>query len=452
MKRTAPRTNKHQQRLTVATSTVNLTPSYQKTVQAGRKYSMPARPANKKSPAAKARAVYHKIPTTTPADDPAAYTKNPHEYGDVLIRPDSKGQTRLGGVLQRDLVYWIERHTWGKNVGSPQKVVRPEWAKLSLSQLAKLCGSDRRTVARSLADLKFRGIIEWRDRTGCGNTTAKMYKLTPEKWKKAPYYESKAMELAADEIEEAEAEETPELMATDGPERTVDPGRVSKPQAVAVSPSKGAPVVAIRLVYRSLDLPWPVSFRATPGRNGRVQISCRATAPQFFANPSPSDVANKENSNYETAINRLMVSEFEKPFAPATDPSDKKFFQSIVEAAGPDLHPDFFDSYCRSEIHAMRRMKKPVQSGILVSMAAQAARKWPIVAAAIAAATPDPSRDLSAPKPTAEEIASIDAWEKECHPCNATGRRGFWYQGVFSEMTGKMAEPCRSCNGTGAKQ
>ena len=82
---------------------------------------MPAtRPVAK--PAARgtaARAEYAKVPRKAVADDPAAYSKTPHEYGDILIRPDEKGRTKLGGALQRDLVYWIERHTWGKNIGAP---------------------------------------------------------------------------------------------------------------------------------------------------------------------------------------------------------------------------------------------------------------------------------------------------------------------------------------------
>ena len=84
---------------------------------------MPApKPVSRRtSPQAKARAEYHKLPTVTPAEDPGQYTKNPHAYGDVLIKPDAKGRTKLGGALQRDLVYWIERNTWGKNIGTEKK-------------------------------------------------------------------------------------------------------------------------------------------------------------------------------------------------------------------------------------------------------------------------------------------------------------------------------------------
>ena len=119
------------------------------------------KPVAKPTPQRAARKAYAEVPRKTKADDPATYTKTPHEYGDILIRPDEKGRTKLGGALQRDLVYWIERNTWGN-------AKRPEYAKLSLSQLAKLCGSDRRTVARAIADLqqptkdnpKGRGIVE----------------------------------------------------------------------------------------------------------------------------------------------------------------------------------------------------------------------------------------------------------------------------------------------------
>ena len=128
-----------------------------------------------------------------------------------------------------------------------------------------------------------RGIIESRDRKGCGPTVAKMYKLTPERWKQAPYYEPKAMELEDVPEEDEDDAQIPELAVTDAPEREVNPGKVSKPQTVTLSPSRGAPAVSIRLVYRSTDLPYPVAFKATPGRNGRVQISCRATTLQRFA-------------------------------------------------------------------------------------------------------------------------------------------------------------------------
>ena len=251
---------------------------------------MPApRPVTKPARGA-ARAEYAKVPRKTVAEDPAAYSKTPHEYGDILIRPDDKGRTRLGGALQRDLVYWIERHTWGKNIGAPAKVERPEFAKLSLSQLAKLCGSDRRSVARSLADLTERGIIEARDRKGCGPTVAKMYKLTPARWKKAPYYEPPKLADDPDddpEIEEAREAYDEAMREQEDHEATVDPGKVSKPQAVAISPTKGAPAVQIRIVYRPVDFPFPVAFSSRPGRNGRLQISCRATTLQRFANHSP---------------------------------------------------------------------------------------------------------------------------------------------------------------------
>jgi hypothetical protein len=244
-----------------------------------------------KKPAARvaARSQYAKLPRKTTADDPAAYSKTPHEYGDILIRPDEKGRTKLGGALQRDLVYWIERHTWGKNVGTSAKVERPEYAKLSLSQLAKLCGSDRRTVARALADLAERRIIEARDREGCGPTVAKMYKLTPAQWKKAPYYEPPKL---IDDDDEEEEDDQPEMeapqAAAESREATVSPGKVSKAQRVAWSPSTGAPAVTIRVQYRNDDLPFPVSFTSRPGSNGKLQITCRATTLQRFANHSPS--------------------------------------------------------------------------------------------------------------------------------------------------------------------
>jgi hypothetical protein len=334
---------------------------------------MPAqKPVNRRTPTAqvKARAAYHQVPTKTTADDPAYYSKTPHAYGDILITPDKKGRTKLGGALQRDIVYWIERHTWGN-------AKRPEYAKLSLSTLAKLCGTDRRTVARAIADMqqatdanpKGRGIIEARDRKGCGATAPKMYKLTPAKWKDAPYYEPKAMELEDVPDEEDDAEDTPELVEPAAEaEATVEPGKVSRPHPVAVSASKGAPAVTIRVVYRSLDLPFPVAFKAHPGRNGRVQITCRATAPQFFANHSPSNsavsVESERVNEFSTFITAFVLEIWGKA-------ADDKLIESIISASG-NAPVWLYESLVRDRIKA--RDKRKHTTGLLIDLAADAAR------------------------------------------------------------------------------
>ena len=295
----------------------------------------------------RARAEYAKIPVKTKDDDPSTYTKNPHLYGDVLIKPDRKGRTRLGGVLQRDLVYWIERRTWGTNVGTKKAIKRPEYAKLSLGELVKLTGCDRRTVARAVADLIERGIIECCDRKGCGPTVAKMYKLTPERWKEAPYYNPSTAELAAEaEEQEPEEETTAPESATFDPEQTVQPGKVSKPQSMPVNIAKGSPDVTIRLVYHVKECPVPLTFSARSGRNGRVQISCRGTAPQFSAvsSPviSPVSVEKERLESYRSWITDFALDYFGKSpdetlitsIVAASEGAPIEVYQAIVEAKG----------------------------------------------------------------------------------------------------------------------
>ena len=124
-------------------------------------------PENKPSPEKRARERYKTVPSRTVKDDPQLYTKVPHDYGE-LIRGN-----KLGGALQRDLVYWIERETWVRKRVKGE-IVRPEFAKLSFGQLAKLCGGvERKNVVVAIADLERRRIIEARDRTGCGKTAAR---------------------------------------------------------------------------------------------------------------------------------------------------------------------------------------------------------------------------------------------------------------------------------------
>lgn len=333
---------------------------------------MPAtRPVNKKTSAARAaRSEYAKIPKKTIADDPSSYVKNPHTYGDILIRPDEKGRTKLGGALQRDLVYWIMRNTWGKNIGKPgAEIERPEFAKLSLTQLAKLCGSDRRSVARSLADLTDRGIIEARDRKGCGPTVAKMYKLTPERWKKAPWY--KPPTLTENDAEDAEEviEEPAAIEAQAEQEATVDPGKVSKPQPVAISLSKGTPAVTVRISYRPVDFPFPVTFSARPGRNGRVQVSCRATTLHRFASSSPSkstvSVDSERVNAYRESIASIVLDIWGKS-------ADETLIKSIVSASGNA--PVWLFNSLVEQTFPKRRNPKNHRTGLLIHIAGEAAK------------------------------------------------------------------------------
>jgi hypothetical protein len=291
-----------------------------------------------------AATTYRKVPTRGKEEDPRTYTKNPHDYGDVLLKPEQKtGRQKLSGALQRDLVYWISRHTWGANTSKVAGVVtRPEWAKLSLGILMQLCGvSERKTVARAIADLVERGIVEARERKGCGPTTAKMYKLTPDRWAAAPYHEPKP---DPDDDPEIEAErdaydehvrQQDELADT---ESTVEPGRSHRPQALSIQTGKDAPTVTIRVVYRN-ECNVPLTFRSRTGRNGRVQVTakfhqtgeskanvCSHTGLQSFASSSPTNKATKDFSEYEAFVNRLVLDVWGKK-------ADEQLIAAIVRNA-----------------------------------------------------------------------------------------------------------------------
>lgn len=393
-----------------------------------------------------ARAAYSVVPVRTVSQDPAEYTKNPHQYGEILIKPDKKGRTKLGGALQRDLYYWIARKTWGANVGSKNSVKRPEYAKLSLGELVKLCSCDRRTVARALRDLEQRGILESRDRKGCGPTVAKMYKLTPEKWKDAPYYvPPTAAEIAADEDTEQGEEEqnTPDTPVASA-EQTVQPGKVSKPQAISLNVAKGVPDVTIRLVYRVSECPVPLTFSARTGRNGRMQISCRGTAPQRFAISSPSvkpaTVEDERVKSYSEFVSEFVLQKWGKA-------ADEKLISAIISASG-DAPIETFKRAIQNRIQSIKK------TGILINLAADAAR-------ADVEVKKFTSKKPKEPEPAAfspEEVAELEEHEQrvrefeaahanDCKLCSGKGRI------TYQATAGRKAETkkCGPCSGTGRK-
>jgi hypothetical protein len=395
------------------------------------------KPVTKTNPKARAHEAYKTVPTKPIADDPGRYSKTPHDYGDTLIKPNAKGQTRLGGALQRDLVYWIERHTWGD-------AKRPEFAKLSLSTLAKLCGSDRRTVARSLADLTARGIIDARDRKGCGPTVAKMYKLTPDKWKTAPYYEPKAEQEAEIAEPEEDTEDTTAPETAHETEATVQPGKVSRPQSVAVAVTKDGPPVTIRMVYRSVDLPFPVSFQARAGRNGRMQINCRAVALHRFANPSPLispvSVESAQVNAYREWLDTFLLNFWGKAL-------DETLLKSIVSASSGAPIATFerivLAKFKRSHSGARH------STGLLIELAKDAAKAWQAEQRA-QKPTPAPRAGDRPPEPAETEEAPPAAPQAlPCPACKGKGTKAKWSTraGIYAERP----EKCSTCLGSGRK-
>jgi hypothetical protein len=406
----------------------------------------------------KARAEYDRIPRKTKADDPETYTKVPHAYGDVLI---SGG--KLGGQLQRDLVYWIERHTIGNSK-------RPEYAKLSLTALAKLCQwfdsdagrlrpAERKSVAVALADLEKRKIIASRDRKGCGPTVAKMYKLTPEHWKTAKPYtpptrkeidEAEAAIDAEDQAEEATPPAQPEA------ESTVANGRLSRPQPVAVRTSRDAAPVTIRLVYNPTGFDSPVTFRARTGANGRVQVTCTPhregeakandcsrTQPQL----KKADVDTKRFSDFDLCVNAIALQTW--GFA-----LEDGLIRRIMTAAGP-APVALFNRIARKKLET-RTAARDHKPGLLVNLAEQACRsheKEMALEAQRAAERP------AAPQPpalTREELEQAAELERRlsqpkpdpCPKCKGTGMgKSVWTSigGVYAPRPSR----CEPCSGTG---
>lgn len=289
------------------------------------------------------------------------FTKQPHEY-EYLVTGN-----KLSGLLQSNLLYWIGRNTWGK-------ANRPEWARLSITELAKLCGEvERKSVATALADLLERGIIAAPDRNGCAANTPKMYKLCPENWRKAPSYKPPVDPELVKLAKQVEAGWQADAEEDEHPERIVAPGKSSKPMTVAL-PRKDAEPFPVRIVYYC-EFDEPVSFRARPGRNGRLNVTaCRpaATAPpcspaqlHTFANPSPPVEENTELARYRAYLFPLVMNLWDTG-------TDEAFIRSVFElAAGAPL--ETFQDQVALKFPNPKEARKH-KPGLLRNLAAQAAK------------------------------------------------------------------------------
>jgi len=364
---------------------------------------MPKTVTRATTPASAARERYHKIATRTKADDPRHYTKNPHAYGDELI---SGG--KLGGALQRDIVYWIARHTIGAvtpNRKEPDTIVRPEWAKLSITQLARLCQVwdddaeklrpvERKSIAVAVADLETRGIIEARDRKGCGKTVAKMYRLTPERWKEAkPYKPPTPKQLADAESEildedDDDQDDDQQHLPDAGDPVNVDPGRRSRPQQVPLQLRRDAAPVTIRLVYHAGGFEQPITFRARTGRNGRLEITAAphvsygCAQPQRSAVSSPSKPAvtvdTEQVKAYKSFLREFCLNAWGKV-------ADEALVSSVISSSRGAPLP-----YFTARVHEKFSKRNRHTSGILSNLASDAAEAWRAVKAS-QAATGDPT-------------------------------------------------------------
>ena len=81
---------------------------------------------------------------------------------------------KLSGSLQRDIIYLL----------CNSNEAAGEWAKLPLSRIAEMCGTDRGGASRAISDMVTRGIIEKRRADGMRNE----YRLLPSGWEAAPPY------------------------------------------------------------------------------------------------------------------------------------------------------------------------------------------------------------------------------------------------------------------------
>lgn len=319
-------------------------------------------------------------------DSVRGFTRHPVEYDHLARTKD--GKQMFSGLVQSNLVYWIERRT----LGDP---ARPEWARLSISALAQLVGADRKNVAVALADLIERGIVAVPDRDGCAKNAPKMYKLTPEKWRDAPPYSAPVDEdllalakkveagWAADAIEDEEARHGRQDEDEDEDQPVeVKPGKVSQPRQLAMPVKGNAEPFIVRMVYHS-EFDEPMQFRARAGRNGRLQVTaCRPrssegeTRANTYGSAHPHGAStfeeNKGLSEYRQYLSTLVLDLW------GTAP-DEAFVKLIFDAAAGAPVEVFANQVnlkfrLSQGVETYQREAKKHQPGLLKNLAAQAAR------------------------------------------------------------------------------
>lgn len=356
-------------------------------------------------PAARTKKV---TPITDPAVGPLEnYSKTPDEYAHLI-----KGK-KLSGALQRDILYCIQKKTWGQKI-------KVEWASLSFREISKECEDGcPGNVARAINDLVDRGIIAVKDREGC--SSKRLYQLTPHRWADAKPYQFKKLQQAAAESEETESDQ--------------DERSETKPfgDKMLVRPGKKAASVPARLTPADRD---PVDFRIEYLNSGAepVEVSASTKADtlviRFKATQQKSEdkakrvlsgyntLHNKASeykrlSDFTTVISDLLLSECGKALNPA-DRNDQKFIGDIVTDAGPDLPAADYKTFCLDEIADMRKKRKPIKSGILKYLAPRAAFSFEAFRKAAALAEPEqPERAFRSEEDYREWLENIRAIDPE---------------------------------------
>ena len=310
----------------------------------------------------------HRANTTNPLKGPAAgYTKTPDAYLHLIT-----GE-KLSGALQRDLLYIIQRHTYGAGM---------EWARLSLAEFAKICtGSERASITRALADLAERNIIAVQ--TGEAKNA---YQLNPEAWETAPPYRYvKPIPISA-----AAQEENPDTATPAAPvrhKRLICDKVVLKPRKKAAAlpvqlEPPNRPPVEFRIAYENAG---ETSFEVSAVADADLLTFTFSGTPEKLNKAKPAPVVLKNNTkqsqhkqntelnDLDAAIILIAAEEFGKTIDPASTPSDRLLCDRIA-AAGADISPESFYYYALDQIHQMRRKRKKPEAGILIELAAQAAK------------------------------------------------------------------------------
>jgi hypothetical protein len=363
------------------------------------------------------------------------YTKLPNEFFKYLMAED-----KLIGKTQIYAVLCILRHTWGADG-------RPEWASLSIDQIAEECGkADRMGMHRVLIDLHERDIIEAEERKGCAT---KRYRLTPEKWEKARLREATP--------EPAREKQKPAEPASD--KLVVQPGR--KPMCVParMEPKDREPVDFRFELVNTGSLPVEVSplveadvvrivFCSNPPEEAKEKRTLIGL--QSYKKKTDSE-QNQQLSIFGAAISRILRLELENPFF-LDNPLDMALALKTIEKAGPDLPVEVFEAYCHKHYGIMRKKKLRLSPGILPDFAEQAAeeyRKLKLLRELEAKNRPAPPPP---PTFTAEELAELAEIEARqallCERCGGTMQDPT----AFRQQNGKkLPVDCTACNGTGRK-
>jgi hypothetical protein len=369
-----------------------------------------------------------RVPALKPSSSPARQSQPRAKYGigeprkNFLKIPREYFQLakekKLSGLMQSTMLLLIMQNTWGAKG-------RPEYAPISLKTFSEECGdASRGAVCRDLQDMELRGLIE--SKTGPGCKGLKLYKVTQSKWRDAPMYVAD-IETAAD-VEDNFEDDEPQTDGRVVVRPNADPSFVSRRLAL-----KDREPVDFRIAYTSsFAQPLAISSSVTDDvvtihLHGAGKANIKAST-GLYRDPiqKAKTEAVERLESFDRAISVTQTSLFDRPFD-STVPADKKFLRSILAAAGDTLPAAYFETFVREEIQAMVRRRKSIYPGILISLAAQAARKFAASQCNFAPASPSDA----APLP--DLVAELAAGEEHCNVC--TGRIG--------------DRTCTVCDGTG---